>query len=117
MQNFKNLKVWEKSHRLVLKIYDLTKNFPTSEKYGVTSQLKRAAVSIATNIAEGSGRGGNIDFARFLEIAAASASECEYLALLCRDLGLLTTTHHQELTLEIEEIRKMLHGLIQKLKM
>jgi len=117
MQSFKNLNVWEKSHRLVLKVYKLTKDFPASEKYGVTSQLKRAAVSIATNIAEGAGRAGNVDFARFLEIAAASASECEYLVLLCRDLGFLSSPHHQKLTLEMEEIRKMLYGLIHKLKM
>ena len=75
MQDFRKLKVWQKSHRLALKVYAITANFPKTETFGVTSQARRAAVSIAANIAEGSARSGDKEFARFLYISLGSASE------------------------------------------
>jgi four helix bundle protein len=77
MQNFKDLKVWRKAHRMVLSIYQQTVGFPAQEKFGLTSQIRRAAVSIPANIAEGSVRSSDEDFARFLHIALGSASEVD----------------------------------------
>ena len=78
MQNFRNLKVWQKAHMLTLDVYKATKSFPREEMYGLTSQIRRASVSIAANIAEGTCRNGDADFGRFLQMAAGSASEVEY---------------------------------------
>lgn len=116
MKNFRDLKVWERAHGLTLKIYRLTKTFPTQEQYGITSQIRRAAVSVPANIAEGCGRGSDNDFARFLEIAFASASELEYLLLLSKDLELIDSSSHGNITAEVEEVKRMLYSLIQKLK-
>jgi four helix bundle protein len=82
MKNFRDLKVWEKGHQLVLRVYEISQGYPKAEMYGLTSQLRRAAVSIPTNIAEGCGRGTDMDFARFLQIAMSSASEVDYLLFL-----------------------------------
>ena len=116
MKNFRDLKVWQKAHDLTLKIYRDTKSFPAQEQYGITSQLRRAAVSISTNIAEGCCRGSDNDFARFLEIAFASASELEYLVLLSKDLELIDPTSYGTTTTEVEEVKRMLYSFIQKLK-
>ena len=89
MQDFKSLKVWRKSHQVTLGVYKATVAFPKAELYGLTSQMRRCSVSIPANIAEGCGRGGAADFARFLRIAMGSASELEYHCLLSRDLGFL----------------------------
>ena len=82
MQDFKNLKAWQKAHRLVLETYAKTANFPREEQFGLTAQVRRAAVSIAANIAEGSSRRGDREFAQFLRVASGSASEVEYFAIL-----------------------------------
>ena len=82
MKSFKNLKVWEKSHTLVLAIYNVTANFPKEEMYNLTSQIRRAAVSIPGNIAEGCGRGGDGEMKRFLQISMGFASELEYFLQL-----------------------------------
>lgn len=116
MKNFRDLKVWQKAHELTLKIYRETKPFPAEEQYGITRQMRRAAISIATNIAEGCGRGSDIDFARFLEIAFASASELEYLLLLSKDLQLIDSTSHGNTSTEVEEVKRMLYSFIQTLK-
>jgi four helix bundle protein len=87
VQNFRNLKVWEKAHTLTLDIYQSSKSFPREEIYGLNSQMRRASSSIGANIAEGSCRRGDMDFARFLQIAMGSASESEYHLLLARDLN------------------------------
>jgi len=87
MKDFRSLVVWEKSHRLVLEIYGLIPSFPKDERYGLVDQIRRAAVSIPANIAEGCARGSDADFARFIQIAMGSASELEYELLLAKELG------------------------------
>ena len=89
MQRFTDLKVWQKAHALVLDVYRLTRGFPQDERFGIVSQLRRAAVSVPTNIAEGSKRDSNPEYARFLNIAQASLAETEYLLMLSRDLGFI----------------------------
>jgi len=86
LKNFKELKVWQKSHQLTLAGYQITRKFPREELFGLTGQLRRASASIPANIAEGCGRKGEADFARFLQIAAGSASELEYHILLSYEL-------------------------------
>lgn len=111
MQHFKNLKVWERSHQLVLNVYKLTVNFPSHERFGLTSQLRRSAASVPTNIAEGCKREGQQDFARFLNIAEGSLSETEYLVTLSSDLGYFVGPEPVQLLKEISEIARMLHSL------
>lgn len=89
MRNFQKLEVWKKAHELTLSIYRLTANFPTNERYGLTSQLQRASASIGANLAEGCGRETDADYRRFVQMAAGSACEVEYHLILSRDLGLL----------------------------
>lgn len=116
MQDFKNIDVWKKSHLLVKDIYRAAKSFPSSEVYGITSQLRRAAVSIPTNIAEGAAKGSNPDFGRFLQIAFGSASEVEYLILLAFELNFLKEDEYEQLNNDTVEVEKMLSGFIKKLK-
>jgi four helix bundle protein len=108
MQDFRNLKVWEKAHILTLDVYRVSKIFPREEMYGLTSQLRRASVSIAANIAEGSCRKGDADFARFLQMAAGSASEVEYHLLLARDLELLKAVDCKRLSDEVVDVKRLL---------
>ena len=115
MRPFRDLKVWEKSHHLTLEIYRLTKTFPHDEKFGLTSQLRRAAASIPANIAEGCGRGSDADFRRFLLISAGSASEVEYHILLARDLGYIDEVSYGTTNNKVTEINRMLSAFIQKL--
>ena len=116
MRDFRTLKVWEKAHLLTLKIYKVTEKYPKEELYGLTSQIRRACVSIPTNIAEGCVRSSDADFARFLYIALGSTSELEYLILLSKDLKFIDNELQVELNIEINEIKKMLISMIQKLK-
>ena len=116
MNNFKKLIVWQKSRELVKDMYIITKKFPKEELFGLTSQIRRATVSIALNIAEGSGRGTNIDFARFLDIAYGSAFEVEAQIILSLDLGFITNEEHDTLTFKIQEIHKMLRKLTDSLR-
>jgi four helix bundle protein len=116
MQDFRNLKVWEKAHGLTLHVYRASKSFPREEIYGLTSQIRRAAVSIGSNIAEGACRKGDTEFARFLQMAAGSASEVEYQLLLARDLELLKTAGCERLSQEVVEVKRMLSSLMQKLR-
>ncbi len=116
MKDFRSLKVWEKAHLLTLKIYKVTEKFPREELYGLTSQIRRACVSIPTNIAEGCVRSSDADFSRFLYIALGSTSELEYLMLLSMDLKIIKNELHDELNNDINEIKKMLISMIQKLK-
>ncbi len=116
MQSFRDLKVWEKGHRLTLAIYGVSQGFPSSELYGLTSQMRRAAASIGANIAEGCCRDGGPDFARFLQIALGSASELEYHLLLARDLNLLSGEVHDRMATDTIEVKRMLASLIQKVR-
>lgn len=116
MQKFRDLKVWAKSHALVLVIYEMSEAFPPAERFGLTAQVRRAATSIPTNIAEGCGRSTSADFGRFLHIAMGSASELEYLLLLARDLRMVASDGHDRIAREIEEVKKMLHALIRRTK-
>ncbi len=112
MQDFKKLQVWQKSHRLVLDVYAKTANFPSDELFGITSQVRRASVSIAANIAEGSSTGSDKEFARFLRVSAASATEVEYFAILVSDVGLLGKPAAHQWSEDVSEIRRMIVGLL-----
>jgi four helix bundle protein len=114
MQDFKQLRVWQKGHALVLRIYMATSTFPDFERYGITGQMRRAAASIPANIAEGCGRGGQSELRQFLYLSAGSASELEYFLLLARDLRLLREKQHETLYAALHEIRRTLTGLIQR---
>ena len=115
MQDFKKLQVWQKSHALVLETYAKTAHFPANEQFGLTSQARRASISIAANIAEGSSSGSARDFSRFLKMASASASEMEYFAFLARDLGYLTPADRVRWEERSCEIRRMLVAFTKKL--
>lgn len=116
MQDFRNLKVWAKAHQLTLTVYKATRQFPKEELYGITSQIRRACVSICSNIAEGCGRKGDREFSRFLHIAMGSACETEYLLMLAQDLGLMSTSEYGVFSTEITQVKKMITVFLQKLK-
>ena len=116
MKNFRDLKVWEKAHKLTLQIYKTTQSFPQQEMFGLTSQTRRASVSIPANIAEGCGRGSNADLARFLQISMGSASELEYLLLLSNALHFLDEPEYDKLNNQVTEIKRMLTSFIKKLR-
>ncbi len=107
MHKFKELGIWKKSRLFCSQIYNETTSFPQEEKFGLTNQLRRASVSIPSNIAEGSSRSSNKDFARFLEIAIGSAYEVETQLLISADLGFINQDKVKELTDLLEEIIKM----------
>src|SRR5690348_6170447 len=104
MQNYKDLKVWEKAHRLTVKIYNATKSFPKEELYSLTNQLRRAASSIPANVAEGCGKNSQRDFANFLNIALGSANEAEYFLILSKDLEYLVESEFESLSAEVNEV-------------
>lgn len=111
MGDFRRLKVWEKSHALTLRTYAVTKSFPKAETYGLVSQLRRAAVSVGSNLAEGSGRGSKREMANFVRIAIGSTHELQYQFLLARDLGWISSQEYPSLEAAANEIRAMLEGL------
>lgn len=108
MQNYKDLKVWEKVHSYTLQVYKASVPFPKEELYSLTNQLRRSAVSIPANIAEGCGKKSNQEFAHYLNIALGSANESEYFLLLAKDLKYLAEAKHNELTVLINEVKAML---------
>ena len=116
MKDFRQLKVWEKAHQLALAIYKETKSFPKEELYGLTSQIRRASMSIPTNIAEGCGMNTDKEFARFLQIAMGSASETEYQLILAHDLEFLSKETHEKLHTNVEEVKRMLASLLKTLR-
>jgi four helix bundle protein len=115
VKDFRRLDVWQKAHGLNVEIYKRTSGFPSEEKFGLTSQIRRCAVSIEANIAEGCGRGSDQDFRRFLQIALGSASELDCELLLARDLGFMHTEQHDTLLKELNSVRAMLATLIRKI--
>lgn len=114
MRDFHNLDVWQKSHQLTLALYRATQTFPKQEVYGLTSQMRRAAISIPANIAEGCGRNSAAEFTRFLHSAFGSASEMEFFLIVSRDLGYLSADVYAELDGQVVEVKKMLAALIQR---
>ena len=116
MKDFRKLGVWEKAHLLTLDIYKAPTTFSVTEIYGVTSQTRRASASIPANIAEGCGREGDNELARFLQIAMGSASELEYHLLLARDLGFLAEALYVEFNTKTTEVKRMLATFILKLR-
>ena len=116
MKDFRSLKVWENGHRLTLEIYKITSVFPGCEIYGLSSQMRRACASIPMNIAEGCGREGDAELARFLLISMGSSSELEYQLQLALDLEYITEEVYSRLNQELVEIRRMLNSFIHKLR-
>jgi four helix bundle protein len=116
MRDFRQIKVWAKAHNLTLEIYKTTARFPREELYGLTSQLRRSCASIPANVAEGFGRGGNAELARFLQIGMGSAYELEYHTLLARDLCLVSKTSYARLEEQIVEVKRMLAALLGKVR-
>lgn len=116
MRDFRQLRIWELSHNLTLKIYRVTKDFPKEELYSLTNQIRRSCSSIPTNIAEGCGRGGNKEYAHFLQIAVGSSYELDYQILLAKDLEYIDNKAHAELSNEISSLQKQIVALLQKVR-
>ena len=116
MREFQTLEVWKKGHKLVLSLYKVTAEFPKEEQYGLTSQIRRAGVSVPANIAEGCGHQSEPEFARYLQLAAASTTELQYHIILARDLSYLKPEHYKELADTIEELKKMLSTFIKRVR-
>ena len=116
MFNFEKLDVWQKSIALADLVYVFTKTFPSDERFGLTNQMRRAAVSISSNIAEGCSRGSKSDFRRFIEIATGSAFEVVSQARIARTQGFLTASDHDRLYERTLEIVRMLTGLRDSLR-
>ncbi len=115
MQDFRNLDVWTKAHSITLELYRLTEGFPKSEVFGLSSQIRRAASSIAANLAEGCGR-TQPEFGRFLQIAFGSACELEYELLLAQDLGFLGYQPYEEINASVIEVKRMLNSLLKRIQ-
>jgi four helix bundle protein len=115
MGDFRKLDVWWASHRLVLEIYRCTDTFPSSELFGLTSQMRRAASSIAANLAEGCGRRRDTELVRYARISLGSAAELECHILLARDLGLLDQTRSDALLRDVDSVQRMLARLVRSL--
>ena len=116
MRNYRDLVVLQKAHRVTLHLYKITKRFPKDEAYGLTSQIRRAAVSVGANLAEGCGRQSDGEFGRYLAIAMGSASELSYHLLLARDLGILPEVDYTFLDKDVDEVRRMLTALNSRVK-
>ena len=116
MQDFRDIKTWQKAHRLTLAVYRATQLFPKAELYGLTSQMRRASASIPANIAEGCGRHGDPEMARFLQFAMGSACELEYHLLLALDLNLSKESDHAALLGGVTEVKRMLAAFLKKLR-
>jgi four helix bundle protein len=116
MQDFRNLKVWQKAHALTLTIYQATIRFPGDERFGLTIQLRRTAASLPIRIAEGCGRSADAEFRKSLSLALADGYQLEYQLLLARDLGYLSEEDYARLNTEIVEVKRMLTGLLHSLQ-
>src|SRR5579864_6657355 len=111
MRNYEDLQVWQKAHNLTLEIYKNTRCFPSEERFGLTSQIRRSCSSIGANLAEGCGRRSDGEMARFIQIAMGSGAELSYHLLLCRDLGILGIAEFSRLSADLDEVMRMLSAL------
>ena len=116
MSDYKKLKVWEDAHQFTINVYNITKTFPNNEQYGLTSQIRRSASSMPTNIVEGCGQLDNGNLIRFLGIAKGSAFETEYQLLLAKDLNYITNEEYNILNEKVRYIIRRLNNLIKSLK-
>ncbi|MGD0796472.1 MAG: four helix bundle protein [Acidobacteriaceae bacterium] len=115
MRDFRGVDVWRKAHQIALDVYRGSDALPKIEVFGITIQLRRAAIAVPTRIADGCGREGDAEFAAQLHKARAASSELEYLLLLCRDLGYLTSEAYEALREDVVTVRKMLSGLLRRM--
>ena len=116
MQDFTNLVVWQKAHHITINIYKLTYSMPSEEKFGLISQIGRSSVSIESNIAEGCGRDGDKEFARFIDIAMGSSFELRCQLLIAKDLGYIKPKQYKWCGSKILEVSRMLGALLKKLR-
>ena len=116
MRDFRQLRVWEEAHALVLAIYEVTKSFPKEELFALTNQMRRSSSSIPTNIAEGCGQETSKDYAHFLQIALGSAFELDYQILLAKDLRYIDEKNYLELNDKVDKVRRQLAILIKKVR-
>ena len=116
MGNFRDLVVWKRAQDLALAVYQSTSSFPKEERYGLTAQMRRAAVSVSSNIAEGCGRQGDRELSRFLRIARGSVRELECQLMLSRDLGYMQSGVYTKLDSDSQEISRMLNRLIRSFR-
>jgi len=116
MHNYKEMKIWQKSRALVKVVYEISKSLPKEELYALTSQIRRAAISIPANIAEGAGRESEKEFAHFLAIANGSAFEVETQLFLCFDLNYISEVELNDFLIKIQEIQRMIFRFKQQLK-
>ena len=115
MQDFRQVKVWQKAHALVLRIYPVTNSFPRDEVFGLRLSMRKVVMLIPAKIAEGCGRNNDADFHRALNTASGSSAELEYQLILARDLGYISTEVHDDLHEQLVEVRKMLNVFMQRL--
>jgi four helix bundle protein len=115
MRDFRKLEVWKLSKKLCATVYQVTSKFPSTEIYGLASQIRRAAVSVNANIAEGSGQGTDVHFKKYLYTAFGSASEVMSLVEISKDLALIDEGDSADIIVQLERIQKMLRGLIEKI--
>lgn len=116
MKDYKKLKVWHKAHENVLEVYRITKNYPREEQFGLTSQLRRASISVSNNIVEGCGKYTDKDFVNFLQIALGSCQESEYLLMLSYQLEYLKKSDYDKINEQVGEAKAMLISLIKKIR-
>jgi len=116
IRSYKDLIVWQKAFKLALNVYEVTKKFPKEEVYGLTSQMRRCAISIPSNIAEGYARHRRLEYIQFLQIAFASGAELETQLLIAKELGLVGQKDFETVSSQLDEVMKMLNSLIGKLK-
>jgi four helix bundle protein len=115
VKKFTDLIVWQKAHKFVLNVYKVTEKFPTSEQFGLTSQVRRAAISVTSNIVEGFERGSNKEFKQFLVIARASLAEVQSQLLLARDLNFIKAEDFEKLASQSVEVHKLINGFMKSL--
>ena len=117
MRNFRKLDIWKKAIELTKLIYKITVDFPITEKYGLKSQIQRAAVSVASNIAEGSSRRSEVDFARFLEMSIGSAFEVETQLIIAKELGYISKSNYESILSHIQILQRQINALLTKIRL